>query len=126
MVNALTNRLPYGPLKTGLLIAASAWFLLVFHELTKAVYSINEYQYMTGLSQSWVLVTDVLGLVGIIFRATASIAAVAGIVYYLFAKKDTSSPTARSLLRWVVFLEALYWLFSFFPSGHMYWSVFLS
>jgi hypothetical protein len=113
----LTDIFSRQPLKIGLLGVASAWFLLVFHELVKATYSINEYQYMRGAMASWVLVTDVFGLIAIIFRTLAALASIVGVVYYLFMKKGTSSANARNLVKWVLVAEAVYWLASFLPSG---------
>jgi len=104
------------PLKTGLLIVAVAWFLFLFHELVKATYSINEYQFFTDPVRSWILATDAFGLLGIISRVAASLTAVVGIAFY-FIKKGTMSPTAHKLLKGVLVAEAIYWIASFLPSA---------
>ncbi len=117
-MNALANTLSRKPLKTGLLIVAIAWFLLVFHELVKATYAINEYEgFQFGPVRTWILVTDYLGFLAILLRATAAIVAVGAIVFYFFRKKDSSSPNARRLLKYVLIAEAAYWCFSFLPSA---------
>ncbi len=105
------------PLKIGLLIVAVAWFLLVFHELVKASYAINEYQYMLGPARNWVLVTDIFGLVAIIFRAVAAAVAIVGILLYFFTKTDKSALNVQKLVGWVLIGEAVYWAASFLPSG---------
>jgi hypothetical protein len=106
------------PLKAGLLIVATAWFLLVFHELVKATYAINEYEFFQFEPvRTWILVTDYLGFLAILLRATAAIVAVGAIMFYFFKKKDASSPNARKLLKYVLIAEALYWVFSFLPSA---------
>ena len=114
---ALASTISRRSLKIGLLIVAAACLLLVFHELVKATYSINEYEYMFGPARMWVLVTDIFGLIAIVFRAIAAVVAVVGTAFYFFIRKDSSSPTARKLLKWVLIGEAVYWLLSFLPSG---------
>jgi hypothetical protein len=98
----------YSPLKIGLLTVALAYFLFTFHAMFTLSW-IGEWEHLTGAVSFWIFITDVSGCFGIAFRFIASIIAIAAIVFY-FTKKDLSSPTTFKVLRWILVLEAIYWL----------------
>jgi hypothetical protein len=100
----------YSPLKIGLIIVTLAYFLFTFHSMFTLAW-IGEWEYIGGsaLGSFWIFVTDISGAVGLVFRLIAGIIAVAAIIFY-FAKKDMAKPTAFKVLRWILVLEAIYWL----------------
>lgn len=95
-------------LKVGLLVTSLVWFLFSFHELFKACVNINEYLFFQGPSATWILITDVSGVIGLIVRTIASLIAVIGLVFYLFKNPPRSS--LLRVLKIVIVLEAVYWL----------------
>ncbi len=97
----------YIPLKIGLFTVVLAYFLFTLHGMFTLSW-VGEWS-RNGHFSFFVYVTDISGFVGIIFRFAGSIIAFAGILYY-FAKRSISKPTVYKLLRWVLVLEALYWL----------------
>jgi hypothetical protein len=104
----LTETKSFSPLKLGVFVAALIWFLFSFHELFKAFVNINEYAFFVGPSSTWVLITDVSGVIGLVVRAIASFIAVVGLALYLF--KSPSKPSLLKILKTVLVLEAIYWL----------------
>jgi hypothetical protein len=106
----------YSPLKIGLFIVSIAYFLFTFHALFTLSW-IGEWEHVTGSFSFWIFITDVSAYFGIIFRFIASLIAVAAIILY-FAKKGFSAPTTFKVLKWILVLEAIYWV-PLFLSGVM-------
>jgi len=104
----LTEKKSITPLRLGVFIASLIWFLFSFHELFKAFVNINEYVFFEGPSATWILITDVSGVIGLIVRTIASILAVMGLLFYMF--KNTSGASLLKILKIVIVLEAIYWL----------------
>jgi hypothetical protein len=99
----------YSPLKIGLLIVSIAYFLFTFHALFTLSW-IGEWEYVGGGSVSfWIFITDISASVCLVFRFIASLIAVSAIIFY-FAKKGLSAPTTFKVLKWILVLEAIYWL----------------
>jgi hypothetical protein len=98
----------YSPLKIGLLLVVLAYFLFTFHALFTVSW-IGEWEYVTGSFSFWILITDISASFTLIFRFIASIIAITTMVYYL-AKKGISTPKTFKVLRWILILEAIYWL----------------
>ena len=97
----------YTPLKIGLFTVVLAYFLFTLHAMFTLSW-IGEWS-RGGHFSFFVYVTDISGFVGLIFRFVGSIIAFAGILYY-FSKRSIPKSTVYKLLRWVLVLEALYWL----------------
>ena len=70
---------------------------------------IGEWTGLSGLASFWIFITDVSTAFGLVFRLAASFIAVAAIIFY-FAKKGLSAPTAFKVLKWILVLEAIYWV----------------
>ena len=98
----------YSPLKIGLLIVSIAYFLFTFHALFTLAW-IGEWTALSGIASFWIFITDISGYVGLVFRFIASLIAVAAIIFY-FAKKGLSTPTTFKVLKWILVLEAIYWV----------------
>jgi hypothetical protein len=100
----------YSPLKIGLLIVILAYFLFTFHAMFTLSW-IGEWEYLGGsaLGSFWIFVTDISASIGLVFRFIASIIAVVAIIFY-FAKRGLVAPTTFKVLRWILVLEAIYWL----------------
>jgi hypothetical protein len=99
----------YSPLKIGLLIVSIVYFLFTFHVLFTLSW-IGEWEYLGGGSALfWIFITDISASFGLVFRFIASLIAVAAIIFY-FAKKGLSAPTAFKVLKWILVLEAIYWV----------------
>ena len=98
----------YSPLKIGLLIVAVAYFLFTFHAMFTLSW-IGEWESLSGSVSFWIFITDIAASFGLIFRFIASILAVTAIVVYL-AKKGLSTPTTFKVVRWILVLEAIYWV----------------
>jgi hypothetical protein len=98
----------YSPLKIGLLIVAIAYFLFTFHAMFTLAW-IGEWESLTGSVSFWIFITDIAASFGLVFRFIASILAVTAIVVY-FANKGLLAPTVFKVLRWILVLEALYWV----------------
>ena len=107
----------YSPLKIGLLTVSIAYFLFTLHALFTLSW-IGEWEYLGGGSASfWIFITDVSAYFGLVFRFIASLIAVASLLLY-FAKKGLPESTAFKVLKWILVLEALYWV-PLFLSGLM-------
>jgi len=105
------------PLKIGLLTVSIAYFLFTLHALFTLSW-IGEWEVLGGGSASfWIFVTDVSAYFGLIFRFAASLLAAAAIVFY-FAKRGLPESTMFKILKWILVLEALYWV-PLFLSGVM-------
>ena len=112
----MSNTRSYLSLKIGLLIVAIVWFLFSFHELVKAIAAINEYVYVSStILSSWIQITDIFGVVGLVIRTVAGFTAFAVILFYL-VKKKLSTPTTFKVLRGILVAEAIYWM-SIFIAG---------
>jgi hypothetical protein len=99
----------YSPLKIGLLIVSIAYFLFTFHALFTLSW-IGEWEYVGGGSISfWIFITDISAAICLVFRFIASLIAVSAVIFY-FAKKGLSAPTTFKVLKWILVLEAIYWL----------------
>lgn len=105
----------YSPLKIGLLIVVISYFLFTFHAMFTLSW-IGEWEYLgSSALRFWIFVTDISSVVGLVFRFIASLIAVTAIIFY-FAKKDFSKPKILKVLKWILVLEAIYWL-GLFVSG---------
>jgi hypothetical protein len=98
----------YSPLKIGLLIVAVSYFLFTFHALFTLSW-IGEWEYLTGSFSLDILVEDISASIGLVFRFAASLIAVSAVLFY-FVRKGLSSPKLFRVLRWILGLEAVYWL----------------
>jgi hypothetical protein len=98
----------YSPLKIGLLMVSISYFLFTFHAAFTLSW-IGEWERSSSSFSFWIFITDVSGYIGIIFRFIASIIAIATIIVY-FTKRDLSAPMTLKVLRWILVLEAIYWL----------------
>ena len=95
------------PLRTGLLLVSFAYFSFAFYEFTLSIF---------GRGTTWpTIVTDVPSVVGLGFRTAAGLIAVVTVLFY-FVKRDLGRSEAIMSLRWILLLEAAYWL-SLLPSG---------
>lgn len=107
----------YSPLKIGLLVISIAYFLFTLHALFTLSW-IGEWASLGGGSASlWIFVTDVSASFGLVFRFIASLTAVSAILLY-FSRKGLSESTTLKFLKWILIMEALYWV-SLFLSGVM-------
>lgn len=107
----------YSPLKIGLLTVSVAYFLFSLHALFTLSW-IGEWEGFGGGSASfWIFITDVSASFGLVFRFVAGLIAVAAVILY-FAKKGLPESTAVKVLKWILVLEALYWV-PLFLSGLM-------
>jgi hypothetical protein len=107
----------YSPLKIGLLAVSVAYFLFTLHALFTLSW-IGEWEYLGGGSASfWIFITDVSAYFGLVFRFIASLIAIVAVILY-FAKKGLPESTTVKVFRWILILEALYWV-PLFLSGLM-------
>jgi hypothetical protein len=95
--------------KVGLLLAAFAYFSFSFYEMTISS--------MENKIPPGVMITDLPGALGLGFRTVGGFIAVVAIVLYFF-RSHLSKPEAIMSARFVVLLEAAYWL-SLFPAGYV-------
>jgi len=98
----------YSALKIGLLLVAVAYFFFTFHAMFTISW-IGEWEYVTGSVSFWIFITDVAASFTLVFRFIASIIAIATIMFY-FAKKGLSASVTLKVLKWILVLEAIYWL----------------
>ena len=106
----------YSPLKIGLFVVSIAYFLFTLHALFTLSW-IGEWAGLGGSTSFWIFITDVSAYFGLIFRFIASFIAVVAIIFY-FAKKGLPESTVFKVLKWILVLEALYWV-PLFLSGVM-------
>lgn len=89
--------------KIGLFLVVFSWFAFTM------------YQLYLGILNVAVPFTDIPGGIGLGFRAAAGFVALITILFYL-VKRDLPLPEVVTSMRWIVLLEAAYWV-SFLPSG---------
>jgi hypothetical protein len=94
--------------RIGLFLVTLAWFSFTFYEFMNSVIH-------GGTIPIWILITDTSGALGFGFRAAASFVALITVLFYV-VKRDLSLPEALMSARWVILLEAAYWV-SLLPSG---------
>ncbi|MGB9853550.1 MAG: hypothetical protein ACPLRY_01900 [Candidatus Bathyarchaeales archaeon] len=87
----------------GIFVVGLSWF------------SFTLYQFGRGIMGQIVYFTDVPASVGLGFRAAAGLISLFTALFYLF-KKNLSSAELLISVRWVILLEAVYWL-TLFPSA---------
>lgn len=104
----------YSPLKIGLLIVSIVFFMFTLHGLLTLEW-IGEWNFVSGSTSFWILITDISSAIGLIIRFFGSLIAVVAIGYY-FVKKGLSTQTTYKVLKIVLIAEALYW-FTFITSG---------
>jgi hypothetical protein len=114
LIKAMAEPRFYSPLKIGLLLVALSYFLFTLHALFTVAW-IGEWEYVTASFSFWIFITDISASFTLIFRFIASIIAITTIIYY-FAKKGISALKTFKVLRWILILEAIYWL-GLFVSG---------
>ena len=76
---------------------------------------IGEWEGLPEPFATFIFITDVSAGFTLFFRVAAGILAVAAIVVF-FMKKGLSTPTTFKVLKWILILEALYWI-GLLPSG---------
>jgi hypothetical protein len=96
------------PVRVGLLIVAISYFLFTLHA-TFTLQWVGEWNRLSGFAYFYVLTTDVAAGVGLVFRFVASLIAVAASIFY-FSKGLPSTVKTYRILRWILILEAIYWL----------------
>jgi hypothetical protein len=99
---------PYSALKMGLLIVAASYFLFNLHSLFTLEW-IGEWNRFGGGFSMPVFIQDITNFVGIITRFIAGIIAIASAVFY-YKKGFPSQQKTCSILRWILVLEAFYWI----------------
>ncbi len=106
----MTEEKFYSPLKVGLFIVALSYFLFALHSTFELSW-IGEWNRIGGQGHFLfdIFVEDISGFIGIIFRFAASIIAICAAIFYLNKGTLTTSKNYK-LLRWVLVLEAIYWL----------------
>jgi hypothetical protein len=104
----------YSPLKIGLLIVATAYFLFTFHAMFTLSW-IGEWERQAGSFSVNLFIEDISASIGLVFRFAASIIALATVILY-FAKKNLPKSTTYKILRWILVFEAIYWL-GLLPTG---------
>ena len=97
------------PAKIGLLLVTLAYFSFSFYEMTIAS--------LENKQAFGVMITDLPGALGLGFRTVGGFIAVVAVVLYLFKGHFTKAEAIISV-RFVVLLEAAYWL-SMLPSGYV-------
>jgi hypothetical protein len=98
----------YSPLKIGLLIVVTSYFLFNLHSLFTLEW-IGEWNRIGGGFSLPVFIQDITNLGGIITRFIAGILAIGAVVYY-FKKGFPSQQKTYSILKWILILEAIYWI----------------
>ncbi|MDR0373742.1 MAG: hypothetical protein LBI79_09415 [Nitrososphaerota archaeon] len=101
----------FSALKAGLLIVALAYFLFNLHSLFTLDW-IGEWEraiFGGGSLSTVILIQDISSFVGIIARFIAGIIALVAVVFYLH-RGLLSTPRLYKVLRWILVLEAIYWL----------------
>ena len=98
----------YSPLKIGFLIVAVAYFLFTFHAMFTLSW-IGEWESFSGSLRLIILAEDISAAIGIGFRLAASTIALWGVILY-FIRKGLPTPRIKTLIRLVLFGEAIYWL----------------
>jgi hypothetical protein len=94
----------YWAFKIGLFLVVLSWFSFTIYQLGKSIFN--------GIIIPF---TDVPGTIGFSFRLAAAFIALVTILFYL-VKRGLSQPEVVTSMRWIVLLEAAYWVF-FLPSA---------
>ncbi len=104
------------PLKIGLLIATTAYFLFTLHAVLTTSW-VGEWENLGPTMGFVIYVEDIAATAGMIFRFVASLVAFVAVAVYL-ARKPFSQRATNMILTVVLFGEAIYWL-GLLPSGIM-------
>jgi hypothetical protein len=110
----MTERGFYSPLKIGLFTVVVAYFLFTLHAMFILSW-VGEWRGLPEPVATWVLITDVSAEITLVFRFSAGAIALASITFFL-VRRNVSRLTPFKVLRWILILEALYWL-GLLPSG---------
>jgi hypothetical protein len=105
------------PLKIGLLVVVTSYFLFNVHSLFTLEW-IGEWNRFGGGFMMSIFVQDVTNFVGIIARFIGAIIAISAVLYY-YRKGLPSEGKLYKILRWVLIMEAIYWL-SLVPQAGIY------
>ena len=103
--STLKSRLP---LKIGLLIVAASYFLFNLHSLFTLGW-VGEWNRFGGGFAMSVFIQDITNFFGIIARFIGGIIAIGAVLYY-YKKGLPSQQKVYKILRWVLIMEAVYWL----------------
>jgi hypothetical protein len=98
----------YSALKVGLLIVTASYFLFNLHSMFTLEW-IGEWNRFGGGFSLPVFIQDITNFVGIITRFIGGIIAIAAVLFY-YKKGFPSRQKTYSILRWILILEAIYWL----------------
>jgi hypothetical protein len=98
----------YSALKIGLLIVAASYFLFNLHSLFTLGW-VGEWNRFGGGFSLPVFIQDITNFVGIITRFIGGIIAIAAVLFY-YKKGFPSQKKTYSILRWILVLEAIYWI----------------
>jgi hypothetical protein len=104
-------------LKIALLTVVASYFLFNLHSLFTLEW-IGEWNRFGGGFSTSVFIQDITNFVGIIARFIGGVIAIAAVLYY-YQKGLPSQNKIYKILRWVLLLEAFYWL-SLVPQAGIY------
>ncbi len=107
----------FSPLKIGLLIVTASYFLFNLHSLFTLGW-VGEWNRFGGGFAMSVFIQDITNFVGIIARFIGGVIAIAAVLFY-YKKGLPSQQRVYQVLRWVLLLEAIYWL-SLVPQAGIY------
>jgi hypothetical protein len=110
----MTERGFYSPLKIGLFTVVVAYFLFTLHAMFILSW-VGEWRGLPEPAATWILITDVSAEITLVFRFVAGAVALASITFFL-VKRNVARATMFKVLKWILILEALYWL-GLLPSG---------
>jgi hypothetical protein len=110
----MTEQRVYSPLRIGLFIVAACYLLFTIHAMLMTTWW-GEWVGLPEPTATWIMVTDIASKFTIIFRFAAGIIAVGALVFF-FVKRNISTPTTFRIVKWILILEALYWI-GLLPSG---------
>ncbi len=96
------------PLKVGLLVVVASYFLFNLHSLFTTEW-IGEWNRFGGGFNLSVFIQDITNFVGIVTRFIAGIISIAAVLFY-YKKGFPSQQKTYSILKWILVLEAIYWL----------------
>lgn len=96
------------PLKIGLLVVVASYFLFNLHSLFTLEW-IGEWNRFGGGFMMSIFIQDITNFVGIIARFIGAIIAIGAVLYY-YKKGLPSEGKLYKILRWVLIMEAIYWL----------------
>ena len=107
----------YSALKWGLLIVAASYFLFNLHSLFTLGW-VGEWNRFSGGFYTSVFIQDITNFVGIIARFIGGVIVIGAVLYY-YKKGLPSQQKLYKILRWVLLMEAIYWL-SLVPQAGIY------